>query len=276
MRKRLVLLSIALAVSLLGLRAEEPVVGQKNIGEWACGPCSIYNTLALGNPAMAAAASRLPGATAEERVRAIIAKYGSRPSEAYLGHRPRFLPDKGMATKDLAAALNEVMADFRLPPVQADFLNVLPGESADGHLRRVHDRLAASLAAGFPPVVEFRSFSAQPKAESKDGYLWEGLCAHYVVVAAVGEVSTVGFSLRLADPYNGRLIDAFVYAERHRAFTATKDFTLDAEGKPKWEWISGYPYLLVLLPQIPLKIQKEPWHNRTTVTLAYAAYRSGP
>ena len=176
----------------------------------------------------------------------------------------------------MVADLELLDPDFFLPPVRGDFLNVLPGESADAHLRRVHDRLAASLAAGFPPVIEFRSFSAQPKAESKDGYLWEGLCAHYVVVAGVGEVSTVGFPLRLADPYTGRVIDAFAYAERHRAFTATKDFTPDAEGKPKWEWISGYPYLLVLLPQIPLKIQKEPWHDRTTVTLAYAVYRGGP
>jgi len=36
------------------------------------------------------------------------------------------------------------------------------------------------------------------------------------------------------------VVDAFIYADRVRCFTTTRDFALDAAGKRKWDWITGF------------------------------------
>ena len=71
----------------------------------------------------------------------------------------------------------------------------------------------------------------------------------------------------------GRIIPAFAYAEINRPFMATRGFALRADGGKDWHWLTGHPYILLDLPDLPLTIQTRPWHERTFVALTYMLRR---
>ena len=103
------------------------------------------------------------------------------------------------------------------------------------------------------------------------------LYAHWLALIAV-EPATLpprasGFSCRFADSFTGRVIPGFAYAEFYRPFNATRGFSLKADGTKDWHWLSGHPYVLLNVPDLPLTIQTRPWHERTLVALTYAAHR---
>ena len=135
--------------------------------------------------------------------------------------------------------------------------------------------LAGALARGLPPIVEVRAFCADPKGGS--GQSWTNLFAHWLALIEVDpaglDAKASGFACRFADSFTGRVINGFAYAERFRPFQATRGFTMRADGVKDWHWISGHPYVLLNIPDVPLDIEGRPWHERSVVALTYAVLR---
>lgn len=266
----------ALAAAHGDAEPEAEVIAQTRVGEAACGPCAVANALAHGDAGGRRAFRGLAaGGTPEARVGALIARYGAKPSETYGSRRGRFSPDAGLTAADMPFLVNDVLAGAALPPARGDFLDVQSGEDERAHLRRVHALLTASLARGLPPVVEVRAFSADPSAGRKVS--WVNLYAHWLALVGVEPLALPsragGFSCRFADSFTGRVIPGFAYAELWRPFMATRGFSLRADGTKDWHWLTGTPYVLLDLPDLPLTIQTRPWHERTLVALTYAVHR---
>ena len=241
---------------------------QRN-GEGSCGPCAIGNSLLRGDPAGRKAFGTLPGGTADARLDAMIARYGTRPSETYGKGRARFEAGQGITNDDLAYLANDFLRDNSLPGVHGQWLDRAGEETGVAHTRRVHGLLQASLARGLPAVVEIRSFAADP-ASSKEP--WINLSAHWLALASVeSELATeaLGFSCRFADSSSGRVIPAFLSAEIFRPFNATRGFKLRADGSKEWLWLTGRPYLLLNLPDLPMYANTRPGSARTFVALTY-------
>ena len=127
-----------------------------------------------------------------------------------------------------------------------------------------------------PAVVEVRSFGADTAAEK--GPVWNGLQGHWMPVLGVEPAvlpeRATGFVCRFADSGTETVIDGYAYAELYRPFTATHGFTLKEDGTRKWDWITGYPYILLQAPDLPLNTQTRLWHERTYLSMNYAVCRA--
>lgn len=256
--------------------APPEAVSQQAVGNMACGPCALANALAHGDAACRRAFARLDGDTPLDRVETIIRKFGDKPSETYRGRRTRYLSGEGTTAEDIPLYANSLLGSVDLAPVKGQWLNVRAGESSRAHLRRMHKVFSDALAAGMPAVVEVRSFGANTVAEK--GPEWNGLQGHWMPVVGVEPatlpVRATGFVCRFADSAAGTIIEGYAYAELHRPFTATHGFTPREDGTRKWDWITGYPYILLQVPGLALNTQKCLWHERTYLSLQYAACRS--
>ena len=106
---------------------------------------------------------------------------------------------------------------------------------------------------------------------------WVNLYAHWLAILGVEPTvlptGAGGFACRFADSYTGRVIMGFAYAELWRPFMATRGFTLKADGTKDWHWLSGHPFVLLDLPDLPLTIQTRPPGVRTFVALTFAVHR---
>ncbi len=252
--------------------APDPVVFKQGpIGSMACGPCSLYNALVAGGPRHRAAARALPGSSHEEKVRALIAGYGSVPSEVYHGKRSRYDAKRGTTSGDLVALANDYLSQQGAPAVEGRWLNRLEDETQDEQLRRVH---RAFDSAALPPVIEVRSFHADVK--EKGDPLWEGLFGHFLVVRAVDPLpeseAASGFLMHCADSYTGRMIPVFASIERFRPYTATNGFTVDEKGKEQWRWARNSPYLLLTAPDLSLRTQRADWYERSFMALTWGLF----
>ncbi len=240
----------------------------------ACGPCAVGNALLNGDEGGRRAFHLLPGGTSQERVDALIARYGTKPSETYGLRRTRFVNGAGITNEDMPFLANDVLAAAGQPPVRGEWLDQRANEDSLGQLRRVHQTCRAALAAGLPLIVEVRAFSADPSASKP---AWVNLYAHWMALVGVYPeelpAKASGFYCHFADSVTGRVIPAFAYAEFVRPFMATRGFALRADGGKDWHWLSGHPYILLNLPDLPLAIGSRPWHERTVVALTYALRR---
>jgi hypothetical protein len=246
------------------------VVKQESIGDMACAPCAVINMAARGSEELQARAAALPGDTPEQRVRALIDRYGSKPSTIYTDKRNRYTAKHGVAAEELADLVNDFLADGGGLRVVGEYLDRIKDEPAEKHLRRVHELLRKSLEAGVPPIVEVRSFAARPAG---DEHKWQGLMGHFVTVVEIDPAvpeGDKGFRFRFADSYTGKIETAYAHAEEARNFSATRRFSVSPEGVEQWEWITDYPYLVVTAPSLRLLTQKEPWHARTIIVLRHA------
>jgi hypothetical protein len=275
--KRILGIAAAALLGAAAAAADPAVLCQKTVGAWACGPCAIYNALQFGAAPLPALGAALPGATPEARATGILAKYGALPSGPFQGRRPRFLPGKGMPPEDMASSFADVLHDLGAPgaPARGSYLDVRTGETGGQQMARVRGMIVRSLAAGLPPILELNSYAAEASDKGADGFSWKYLDGHFVAVVGVGELpdGAPGFVLKLADSYTGKIVQAFAFAEVHRPFGAPKGHVVQDDGGDKPTWLKGYPYLQAVVPDIPLAIQKAPWHQRTTVVLRYLAYR---
>ena len=252
--------------------APEVVTQRDDTG--ACGPCAVANALLNGDERTRRAFRELPGATAQDRVEALIARCGTKPSETYGPRRARFVAGAGITNGDMPFLANDFLRAAGLPAVDGEWLDQQHGEDGPGQLRRLHRTLRAALASGLPPVCEVRAFSADPSTPKPS---FVNLYAHWMALVGVYPVElpprATGFYCQFADSVTGRVIPAFAYAETVRPFMATRGFSLRADGGKDWHWLSGQPYILVNLPDLPLAIQTRPWHERTFVALTYLLRR---
>ena len=242
-------------------------------GEGSCGPCAVGNALLRGDPAGRRAFDALPGGNADARLDALITRYGRRPSEAYGPKRMRFEPSQGVTNDDLVNLTNDLLADSHLPGVRGQWLDRAGEETGVAHTRRVHGLLRASLAGGLPAVVEIRSFAADPSSSKEP---WLNLSAHWLALSSVEPdlaQEALGFNCRFADSSSGREIPAFVSAEIFRPFNATRGFRLKPDGSKEWLWITGRPYLLLTIPDLPMYANTRANSARTLVALTYMLAR---
>ena len=279
-RAFLALLGLSGAGALTGHAANvdggAPEVLRQRNGEGSCGPCAIGNSLLRGDAAGRKAFGALPGATADARLDALVARYGTKPSETYGKGRPRFEPGQGITNDDLANLANDFLRDSNLPGVHGQWLDRAGEETGVSHTRRVHGLLRESLARGLPAVVEIRSFAADP-ASSKEP--WINLSAHWLALSSIEPdlaSEPLGFSCRFADSSSGRVIPAFVNAEIFRPFNATRGFKLRPDGSKEWLWLTGRPYLLLTIPDLPMYANTRPNPARTFIALTYMLTRSIP
>ena len=251
-----------------------PEVVQQRAGTGACGPCALGNALLNGDEATRRAFRRLPGATAQDRVDALIARFGAKPSETYGPRRARFVNDAGIATGDMPFLANDFLGAAGLPAVSGSWLDQQAGEDGQAQLRRFHGLCRSGLASGFPPVVEVRAFSADATGFKPS---WVNLYAHWMALVSVQPEALPpgagGFSCQFADSVTGRVLPAFAYVETFRPFMATRGFSLRADGGKDWHWLTGHPYILLNLPDLPLAVQSRPWHERTVVAFTYLLRR---
>ena len=239
-----------------------------------CGPCALSNALVNGNTASRQAFRKLAGSTPRSRADTLIKQYGARPSETYGPRRGRFLEGAGLTCEDMPFLANDLLAEAKLPPVRGAWLDRQPGDSQSAQLSRLHHAFNASLANGLPPVVEVRAFAADTAATRP---AWVNLYAHWLAVLGVDPVNlptdATGFVCRFADSFTGRVISGFAHVELNRPFMATRGFSLKKDGTQDWHWLSGAPYILIELPDLPLLLQTRPWQNRTLVAMDYMICR---
>lgn len=242
-----------------------PIVAQGSIGVNACGPCALYNALVWGSDDLHRLAKELPGDGAAERIKAVIRKYGAKPSEEHA----RYSDADGITWIDHLHLTNDLFRAHGVAPVHGRYLERRDKETPVDGLRRVHKLLRASLDAGLPPIVSVRSFAALNNGKE---HLWEGLHGHWVTIVEVPKALAErekGFRFGFLDPELGTLEYGYAYAEEARDFAATKG------NNEKWVWLSNRPFLLVAAPSLRLHTQDQPWHARTTIILNYAIYRTG-
>ncbi len=255
--------------------ASDPEVIEQKLGEGSCGPCALSNALLNGDAECRRAFGKLPGATSAQRVDALIAQYGSKPSETYGRGRGRFVTGLGLTNEDMPFLANDFLAGAGLPKVRGDWLDQTPGEDERAHLRRVHGLFTTALARGLPPVMEVRAFCADPAGAPKAP--WINLYAHWLTLLSVEPPElpskASGFFCRFADSFTGRAVSAFAYAERFRPFRATRGFSMNRDGTKDWHWLEGHPYVLLNLPDVPLNVEGRPWHERVVVALTYMVHR---
>ncbi len=260
-----------------GKEVPPEVIGQQAIGPMGCGPCALANALAHGDADCRRAFAALEGDTPLDRVQTIIRRFGDRPSEKYEGRQTRYSATDGTTTEDMPFLANDLLKASKLTEVEAHWLNVHEGENGRAHLRRLHGLFSDALAAGMPAVVEVRSFGANTAAAK--GPQWDGMLGHWMPVVgvepAVLSPRATGFVCRFADSVSGTVIDAYAYAELHRPFTATHGFKVNEDGTKKWEWITGYPYILLQAPELGLNTQTRLWYERTYLSMNYAVCRVG-
>ncbi len=278
-RAFLALLGLSGAGALTGRAANgegggtQEVLRQRN-GEGSCGPCAIGNALLRGDAAGRKAFGALANGTADARVDALVARYGTKPSETYGSKRARFEPAQGIANDDLVYVANDFLRDNALAGVRGQWLDRAGEETGTAHIRRVHGLLRASLAHGLPAIVEIRSFAADPSSSKEP---WANLSAHWLALASVETdlaAEALGFGCRFADSSSGRVIPAFVSVDIFRPFNATRGFKLRADGSKEWLWLTGRPYLQLTIPDLPMYANTRPNSARSLVALTYTLQRT--
>ncbi len=200
---RLAASSLWLALCLLARAAPEPA-NQLWVAGNACGPTALLNAFRFGNPAWQRASNAIAGDTDKQRISNIIRQRGMRPSSHLVGH-PRW-SRKGVNLADLCDIANEMTRGHFLPLVSQEVLFLKPGESPEKLLKRVHQRLATSLAKGLPPVISLRRYAKRGHAGKPPE--WIVLDAHFVTLTALPhklEKGAGSFPISYIDPWGGRI-----------------------------------------------------------------------
>jgi hypothetical protein len=240
------------------------IVKQTKDLRFTCGPASILNCLAFGRRSFQSIYGRIPGHLASEKLSYVISKYGSEDSIVKPGNR-RFAEDVGMYNEDILATVNALLSDYDARPLDGICADRLSGETSFDYLRRVHQHLSQSLSKKVPVVASVESYAAY---EYKDypGLKWRGGFSHTILITGVPRGLAQyekGFTFEFVDSLNGTIEQGYVYTEEAREFQAVR------RNGANFEWISGSPFLLVILPSLSLGTEGEAWNVRTIMTLSY-------
>jgi hypothetical protein len=252
--------------------APRTIVAQRNVGDCACGPCAVFNAFASGNPSLNTLAASLPGKTSAAKVRALIERYGGKPSLVQ-PTQPRYLDNAGMWDADLVPFINDWLKDNNAPPITGERLAVQNHETPQAYLERVHNELSRSLAAGFPPVVNLQSFEAH---ENFFHRYWKWMDGHFVTVLSVqmsAPSDSNRFSMWVADSQSGRVLQVIVYAGPNPASGPMAD-RLKRSGKSTGHPVQTSPYLMIQSPRLENILEGESSKSsRSICVLQYIAHR---
>jgi hypothetical protein len=244
-------------------REPEQVVSQDGIGEHASAPCALLNALKFGGAAERAAAAKIPGEDDAARVRTLIATYGNKPSEKY-PDRKRFEADRGCDDHELLEIALDTCRSLDLKPVAGAWFDHGKNENSLDQLVRIHGLLRRSLDDGFPPIVLLGSNCAANDPSDPYAWSWSRVDEHWACIVGLPEKlepGALGFAFRFADSSTGKVQEAYFYAEQFHSFSGRKG------NDRKSAWVVGRPFLLAVMPCLPLSVQKAPWFLRTTITL---------
>lgn len=164
----------------------------------ACGPAALLNSSRFGSPAWRKISESPPDLSDRERIRAIARGPAMRESSSLPG-RARW-SRAGINLSDLRDVANEIARPANLPILTSETLLISPIESKEAHLRRIHGKLARSLAEGFPPIVSLRLYA------ERNG-TWTHLRSHFVTVSSVPgslERGASAFPVGFIDPLGGK------------------------------------------------------------------------
>jgi hypothetical protein len=230
----------------------------------SCGFASILNCLAFGSSAFQSVYDRIPGTPAGEKLSFLVNRYGSRDSVVKPGKR-NYIAGVGMHSEDILATFNALLSDYEAPPLKGMSADRLGGETSFAYLRRIHQYLSESLLRKIPVVATVESYAAY---EYKDNpsLKWKGAYSHSIVITSIPRALAPyekGFAFRFVDSLHGAIEQGYVYTEDAREFQAVR------RTGSGFEWISGSPFLLVILPSLGLATELEPSNNRTIMTLSY-------
>jgi hypothetical protein len=248
------------------------VVTQENIGDCACGPCAIFNAFQFGNAPLNSLASALPGNAPDDKVRNLIALYGSKPS-ARSHNQPRYLADAGMWEDDIAPLINDWLKNTsHAAPVTGERVTIQRNETPADHLQRVYSELSHSLAAGFPPVVNLQSYAAR---KNFFHHYWKWMDGHFVTVVAVQNslpLDASKFSMWVADSQTGRVLQVFVYGGMDQSSQASARGPAGRSGK---EPLAGDDsYLRIQSPKLEDILEGSSAQSGHTIcVLQYVAHR---
>ena len=169
----------------------------------ACGPTALLNALRFGSPAWQRASDAIAGANDRDRILRIIRDMGMRPS-AHVTGRPRW-SRRGVSVADLRDMGNELTAGRFLPQMNDEVFFLKPREAPEKLLRRVHQRLEASLAKGLPPVVSLQRYALRhPPGKAAE---WMVIDAHFVTLTGIPrklEKNARSFPVSYLDPWGGK------------------------------------------------------------------------
>jgi hypothetical protein len=248
------------------------MVHQEDVGDCACGPCAIFNAFQFGSATLTNLASNLPGATAADKVRSLIAMYGGKRSD--VAHdQPRYLQNGGMWDEDMAPFINDWLRERGSGPrVHGDRLVLKKRETPQEQVKRVYRELRHSLSEGFPPVVNLQSYAADGNSSH---YTWNWLDGHFVTVVAVQETlpDESGFSMWVADSQSGHVLKVSVCAG-NSPFRAITDKRV-RNGREIDQWTGGYPYLTIRSPKLEgiLEGDAAQSHPQTICVLQFVVHR---
>jgi hypothetical protein len=170
----------------------------------ACGPAALLNSSRFGSPAWRKLSETPPDLTDRERIRAIARGPAMRESSSLPG-RARWSRN-GINLSDLLDVANEMARDAQLPALTSETLLISPIENKEAHLRRIHGKLARSLAAGVPPIVSLRLYV-------KRNGTWTHLRSHFVTVTSVPgriEHGAAKFPVGFIDPLGGKFREGHI------------------------------------------------------------------
>ena len=240
------------------------LVDQREFHPQACGPCAMYHALLFGGPTAREVLQSLPGNQPQDKVGHLIRTYGALPSTMRVA-KP-MLHERGMHWQDAGVLMNAVLHDHGGPTLASGYLQREPDDDHLTHLRKVHRLLAASLEAGWPPVISLRGYVARHDAR-RGGVVWQDGRSHYVALIELGDLAhdeDSGFMFRYIESFRAGRQQGFVHIERQRDFQAQTTFG------PLGEWVGDAPFLTVTAPFMRMIETEAPLHLRSVVTLHHA------
>lgn len=210
-----------------------------------CGPAAALTLLRQSRPEHRAVAASLVGSSDGVRMRYFTDRFlKGKPSIDHPGQTRWGV--HGVGDHDLAAGLNELLAEHEQAPLNLSWLDRLENESAATHLRRVESLIAASLKNGVTPILGLRSYVVRHRERRDYEPHWEIGAFHFVVVTGLPKSPLEEtIAAALLDPLGGRPTQILLHREtngqNHNALRGT-----EANGA----WLSGRPFLQVLAPDV--------------------------
>ena len=248
------------------------LVTQRSAGEKTCGPTALLYAFKLGNKAMRGAYEKLPGATDQDKLKALVSLVSKKPSRV-IYHRKRLDEKDGMSAQDLFATANDLLPGLQLE----NFDRADKEEEIGAFVKRVHQSLLNSIANGVPVMAIVVPYMGTFE-EKKNINTWSEHNGHYLVITGVPETLANGaldFSLEYLDPETGKIDRASLYEEVKRSFWARRE---KPNGVGEWihpevrngQRIVESPYLGFMAPSLNLTPPQAKDSQRVVITLVGA------
>lgn len=230
----------------------------------SCVFASILNALVFGSQSLQSVYGRIPGRAASDKFSTLVKHYGARDSIVKPASK-NYVEGVGMYDEDILATFNALLSDYKAPKLNGISAERLRGETSFSYLRRIHRELAGSLSKKIPVIASVEAYAGHEYKEYPD-LKWKGGYSHTILITSVPSVLESyqkGFAFTFVDSLQGAIEQGYVYTEDAREFQAGR------QKNSNFEWMSGSPFLLLVLPSLGLATEREESTVRTVITLSY-------